>query len=200
MGAALFAWLLALALPPAEFNPATTRLDSVRLGEAMCSVYRRTPKHPDDPVKDMVRTADAIVRARAVRKATPSEMDSAGLKFIPGVRIPPPEGAVVFDVLEVIKGQNVHNPLVIGGALTDHDDFNDGPVPYLGVRMEGRTGFCFASTYRQGGEFLLMLFRDQVGRLGPSSRYYPLMPLNEQLHGPEDPWVAWVRAQVKRRR
>jgi len=165
----------------------------------LCSVgwVGHGPKHPVAPIKAMVHDADAIVVAVASRTATPDEKSSAGLSVKPGVIYLGDTNAVTFDVLEVLKGDSVPGPLVISGSLSDHDDFNPDTVPYMHVRGDGEGGSCFAYTYRQGAEFLLILSRNRAGRLGPYSIKLPLMPVNEQLHGADDPWLSWVRAQLR---
>jgi hypothetical protein len=40
----------------------------------------------------------------------------------------------------------------------------------------------------------LMLVEEGPGILTPY--WAPLLPTNEQLHGPDDPWLAWVRTRV----
>jgi hypothetical protein len=72
----------------------------------------------------------------------------------------------------------------------DSDDFNDRPVPYDWVRSSGTSGSCFAFDYREGAEYLLFL-RSIGGVLTPY--WAPLAPTNEQVTGPEDPWVIWTR-------
>lgn len=153
------------------------------------------PKHPDDHVKTMVRDADAVVRGVASRMATSDELESLGLAKRPGVIVVGPTTAVAFDVVEVLKGDAVPNPLVIAGSLSEHDDFNADPVPYIHGRTDGQAGPCFANTYRKGAEFLFILNRTDGRRFSPYFRF-PLMPVNEQLHGPDDPWLAWVRANL----
>lgn len=108
--------------------------------------------------------------------------------------------AIEFEVLENLtprSGVATASMLYIGGRLTTADDFNRGTVPYLDVRTAGQHGSCFASDYRRGGEFLLLL------RLAPSGYYTPywalLSPVNEQIHGADDPWVQWVRRERPRR-
>jgi hypothetical protein len=141
-------------------------------------------------VQSLVHDADLILRARALRYGEGDHYlvppDAAG----GGVR------AIEFEVLENLtptSGTATAPILYIGGYLTNNDDFNRGPVPYLHVRSSGQRGSCFASEYRRGGEFLLLL------RLAPSGYYTPywalLSPVNEQMRGADDPWIQWVRRQ-----
>jgi hypothetical protein len=142
----------------------------------------------------MVSTAVAIVRAVASRRATAEETPGAAWPRGPMTR-----GAIAFEVVEVLKGDSVSSPLIIGGVLTEVDDFNPHPVPYTYVRPAGGRGPCWAYEYRRGSEFLLILNRDTTGRLNP---YYDhaQMPANEQLHNADDPWLRWVRSQISKRR
>jgi hypothetical protein len=98
-------------------------------------------------------------------------------------------------VIEVLKG-NVGSPAIsLPGYLSDTDDFNEMPVPYEFVRKNGRTGICFANTYRRGAEHLLALKRRPDGAF--TVNWYALGPTNEQLRGVDDPWLRWVRKEVK---
>jgi hypothetical protein len=136
---------------------------------------------------EMVQQADAIMRVTAVEYARPPRdpsMHTAGL----------PDSTVRFKVLEVIRGRST-SKLVLPGYLVDRDDFNDQPPPYDFVRSNGRSGSCFANSYRRGGQFLLILKREQF--TGYTANWYALGPTNEQLHSANDPWLAWVREQVK---
>lgn len=138
---------------------------------------------------DMVREADAIVRARAENytvapKASPS---STGFDVESDSRIR-------FKVLEVIRGK-VPGDLILPGVLADADDFNDHVPPYNLVRPDGRRGSCFASSYRSRGEFLLML--KKKGDSEFTLDWYPLAPVNEQLHPLSDLWLMWVREHAR---
>jgi hypothetical protein len=135
----------------------------------------------------MIAGATLIVRATAVEYAVPAE----GARFRQGFRA----GTVRFAVLETLKGANPIDEVVLPGVLTERDDFNDHAPPYTFVRPEGRGGDCFASAYRRGAQFLLFL-----GRSHSAVHLYPepLGPVNEQLHGDNDPWLVWVRAAQAR--
>ena len=101
---------------------------------------------------------------------------------------------VRFHVLEVLKGDEPVTTLDVNGELTDADDPNDGPVPYAFVRPQGRQGNCFALQYREGAEYLLLLQRrDQ--KLTPY--WSALAATNEQVYSAADPWLEWVRAEVR---
>ena len=64
-------------------------------------------------------------------------------------------------------------------------------------RLEGagQRGDCYAREYRRGAEYLFLL---RHGPAGPTPHWAPLAPLNEQIRGAEDPWIAWVRTELKR--
>jgi hypothetical protein len=64
------------------------------------------------------------------------------------------------------------------------------PVPYS---MSGDGVSCNSDFYKPGAEYLLILFRTSSGAYSARSA---LAPLNEQLHGPDDPWLRWVREEV----
>jgi hypothetical protein len=103
--------------------------------------------------------------------------------------------SIRFKVIETIRGP-ISSEVNLPGALVDKDDFNDKPAPYTFVREEGRTGSCFARSYRSGGQFLLFLKKTADGEL--TAQWYPLAPANEQLHSDEDPWLLWVRDQARK--
>lgn len=131
-----------------------------------------------------VRQAEVIVRVRAAGYSVPpgEREDDRGL------------GIVTFDVLEVLRGKGVPRSLELPGILTSFDDFNDREIPYDFVRPGGRHGNCWAYEYRHGAEFLLLLDRKDDGTYAVD--WLPLAPINEQLRGPDDPWLWWVRGAV----
>jgi hypothetical protein len=137
---------------------------------------------------ELVRTADAIIRATAVGYDGSSE-EKYDEDFLPHTRIR-------FNVHEALRGTISSDAIVLRGFLVNKDDFNDGPVPRTFVRSAGRSGNCFADDYRRGGQFLLFLRRTNAGVY--TVRWSPLAPLNEQLGGDDDPWLAWVRAESRK--
>jgi hypothetical protein len=168
----------------------------VRVSRARMCSFAEAPNEPHigtlEWVQSLVDRADLIVRARPVRYGEADHYlipaDAAG---VGGAR------AIEFEVLENLTPQSgtpTTSTLYVGGSLTSQDDFNRDTVPYRYVRSAGQRGSCFASEYRRGGEFLLLL------RATPSGYYTPywalLSPLNEQVRGNDDPWVKWVRAQL----
>lgn len=112
-------------------------------------------------------------------------------------------GAVRLLVLEAVPGDSVATgpvatdsaavgaTLRVRGELVERDDFNRGPVPYESARTDAMRGACFAYAYRLGAEYLLLLRRGADGALTPY--WAPLLPVNEQVRGADDPWVTWVR-------
>ncbi len=77
--------------------------------------------------------------------------------------------------------------------------FAGRPVPYDFIRPGGRHGNCVALEYRQGAEYLLLLKRSSNQAALPDTLtpyWAALAPTNEQVFGPADPWVAWVRKTV----
>jgi hypothetical protein len=139
---------------------------------------------------EMVKTADAIVRATAVdyavRPADPKVWTTG-----------PPDSRVRFKVTETIQG-SVGPELILPGYLVDSDDFNDRQPPYTFVRPNGRSGSCFANSYRSGGQFLLFLKKTKSGEL--TVNWSALGPVNEQLHSDGDKWLLWVRELLRSQR
>jgi hypothetical protein len=98
-------------------------------------------------------------------------------------------------VIERIRGPEI-SELILPGYLVDRDDFNDQQPPYTFVRPGGRSGSCFANSYRSGGQFLLFLKKAKAGE--PTVNWYALAPVNEQLHSDDDPWLLWVRDHAQK--
>lgn len=152
---------------------------------------------PPDSI-EMVAGADLILRVKAMEySGSPSRgIETSGV----------PDSNVQFSVEEIVKGTYEKQDIVLPGYLSESDDWNDQNPPYTFVRPGGRSGSCFANTYRKGGQFLLVLKKWDAsisvilaGR--PASGYtvnwYALGPVNEQLQSPDDPWVQWVIGQVR---
>jgi hypothetical protein len=137
----------------------------------------------------MIRESDAIVRVSAEDYAfapkAPTSLTGINQDSYSRIR---------FKVLEVIRGKTI-GELVLPGVLVDADDFNEFPPPYTEVRPDGRRGSCFASSYRSAAQYLLMLKQKPDG--GFTTDWYPLAPVNEQLHSSNDPWLLWVRKEAK---
>jgi len=135
----------------------------------------------------MVREADVILRV------TPEYLVHAGSN----PNSTAPDSRIQFKVLEVIRGEKPDR-LVLNGAFAESDDFNDHGPPYDFVRPNGRSGTCYASSYRIGAQYLLMLKRDRDREL--NIFWYPLAPVNEQIHSADDPWIIWVRNEAQKPR
>jgi hypothetical protein len=76
---------------------------------------------------EMVKNADAIVRATAVEYVKPPR------RFFPVWTSGEPDTTVRFKVLEVVRG-TMPSELILPGYLGDSDDFNDHVPPYRFVR------------------------------------------------------------------
>jgi hypothetical protein len=134
----------------------------------------------------MVKQADVIVRAIAEKYDVAPKDPNVVTNGLP-------DSTIHFRVLEVIRG-DARMDLTVPGYLGDKDDFNDHPSPYNSVRPGGRSGSCFANTYRSGAQFLLLLKKQPSGEL--TVNWDGLGPVNEQLHSANDPWLLWVRAEA----
>jgi hypothetical protein len=133
---------------------------------------------------EMVRGADAIVLATAENYATAPKNPGSWSGFLP-------DSKIRLKVVEVVQGKLPADYLVLPGILVDTDDFNDHASPYTFVRPDGRHGNCFATSYRSGGQFLLILKKNHDGEF--TVYWHALGPVNEQLHSADDPWLLWVR-------
>lgn len=126
------------------------------------------------PAEQVVREAEVILRARAIE--IPPWMRTTG---------------VLFRVLEVVAG--TYHPLFFSttGTLADYPRPSGRVAPYEQIDCAGRVpgcGSCFARRYREGTEYLLLL-------RGGTPYWAALSPTNEEISGPDDPWLAWVRAR-----
>lgn len=137
---------------------------------------------------DMVREADVIVRVSAENYTVAPKAPNSSAVFDVET-----DSRIRFKVLEIVRGK-VPQELVLPGVLVDTDDFNEHASPYDSVRPAGRRGSCFASLYRLNGQFLLML-KKRGNEF--TVDWYPLAPVNEQLHSVHDAWLLWVRKQAK---
>jgi hypothetical protein len=99
-------------------------------------------------------------------------------------------GRVLFRVIETVKGEWKSPFFVSWGQVDRYFGRNDGRVPYDQVRPGGRKGGCFASDYRLGAEYLLLLYEGDL-------QWAPMAPINEETSGPSDPWLAWVRTRAR---
>jgi len=126
----------------------------------------------------LVEQAQAIYHVRAGGYVVP-------LRQLPHGQTP----KVNFILLGVIKGAASKEPLQFAGVLVQRDDRNDQTAPYDFVRPAGRRGMCFATEYRAGAEYLMLI-------KGGTPYWAHLSPTNEQVFGPSDAWLKWVKQQA----
>jgi hypothetical protein len=132
------------------------------------------------------KISDYIIRAQAIEyKKKPKDLNV----YTTGV----PDSKVRFNILEVLKGDSISGSFTLNGYLSNKDDFNDRPVPYNFVRPNGRSGSCYANTYKKGAEYLLFMKKTPKGY---TVNIDPLAPVNEQLHTSDDPWVYYIKGLV----
>ena len=166
---------------------------SLTLVVALTSIA--TPGYPCSVTRipsaaELITEAEAIVLMRAEGLATQKGRSGSFAGSDTQVR---------FRVVEILKGIVPGEIIEFNGALTEQDDRNDRPVPYDFIRPGGRHGNCVALEYRQGAEYLLLLKRSSNQAALPDTLtpyWAALAPTNEQVFGPADPWVAWVRKTV----
>src|SRR5688500_14035485 len=96
---------------------------------------------------DELFVADAIVRATADRYVKEPENSTRTTGI--------PDSEIEFKIEEVLRGKSFPKTIRLHGYLSDKNDYNDMPVPYTFVRKNGRSGSCFANTYKRGSQFLL---------------------------------------------
>jgi hypothetical protein len=129
------------------------------------------------PVEEVVREAQLVLRAQAIEAP-------------PNARVP--GGGVVLRVLEVLRGAYERPFLTMPGELGEYRRDPTRLPPYREIDCVGREpgcGSCFARRYRVGAQYLLLL-KDGT------PYWAALSPTNEEISGPDDPWVAWVRARL----
>ena len=177
--------LVAAVAPPFLPAPRDRALCSVTELRANTGYRYRTER-----IREFVDSATLIVRAVAIG------IDSAGASPATPPQVRVYEFPIRFRVVETLRGPVLDDRLVLPGILVDRDDFNPNPVPYTIVRPSGQRGDCAEKDYRAGAEYLFILRPSRVdGSLTPYWR--SLAPFNEQVRGADDPWVEWVRAQVR---
>ena len=166
------------------FAVAIVALHSIGPHAFACEIDGATPATSPDSVvaSRLVTDAAVIVRAKVVEAISAGA--SANAAGTAGVR---------FERIELIKAADSVPPVftVSPGTLVDLDEFNTHSVPYRVVRRSGLAGTCYATAYRRGAEYLLFMNRGADG--GWTPYWAPLMPTNEQLRRPTDPWLLWVR-------
>ena len=90
---------------------------------------------------------------------------------------------ITLRVLEVIKGAYDRPFVTVPGQIRDYASDPARRPPYEQI------GDCFARSYKDGAQYLLLL-------RGGTPYWAPLSPTNEEVAGPDDPWVVWVKRQV----
>jgi hypothetical protein len=111
---------------------------------------------------------------------------------------------VHFTLLEVLRGVQP-TQLAFAGYLVPNNDFNRGVIPYRIGRPSAQRGGCLTYEYRAGAEYLLILKEAPhvlplIGAVEPNTLtpyWAALAPLNEQVVGADDPWVRWVRSELR---
>ena len=98
--------------------------------------------------------------------------------------------SVKFRVDEIYKGLLSQPVFFVAGWLNDYKGKNAEAPPYQQVREGGQYGSCFALDYAMDKSFLLFL------RHG-SPYWAALAPVNEEVSGPDDSWVWWVRGVIE---
>ena len=138
------------------------------------------PGAPTTP-QQWVRAASVIVRSRAgTDHAVVPPPGSGG--FGPDGT---PLASIDFAILEVLKGEISDTQVRLPGFLIDRDTFHKYP---------GDSGpSCYSDFYKRGGEYLLLLFRQPSGAYSARGA---LAPLAEQLRGPDDTWLLFVRNEL----
>jgi hypothetical protein len=151
-------------------------------GGAFCSVWPPI-EFSAQRTRRIVQEAEVVVRATAIGRAPAPPHARRGATY------------VSFTVREVLEGTPPADTLVFMGGLDDRDSFrpeDEDDVPYQSFYRWYGGGDCIAATYRPGAEYLLLL-----GRRGDEAVLDPywalLAPTTEQVRGPDDPWVRWVR-------
>jgi hypothetical protein len=137
---------------------------------------------------ELFDNANVIVRATAIKYAKAPDD--------PNIRTTgEPDSIIQFKVEEALRGKDLPDDILLNGYLSDKDDYNETTVPYTFVRPNGRSGSCFANTYKQGAQFLLFLkkvndkYTSNISALGPT---------NEQLRSESDPWLQWVKDHLRK--
>jgi len=120
--------------------------------------------------EEIVKNSDAIVLAEVTGYTKENEYG----------------GRVAFRAIEVLKGVAPAERFELAGQTESYRGPNENPPPFNFVRPGGLGGNCFADDYKQGGSFLLFFRKGVVA-------WAPLSATNEEVSGPADPWVWWVK-------
>jgi hypothetical protein len=175
------------ALVP-QLSPLRSEQKSSPPPQPLCSLGGGPPAFSIARTQNIVSESSVIVRAKSLGD------------------VPPPSGTprpdlryVAFAVEEVLRGSDVPDTLHFGGTIRDEDAIPPEAVedvPHLSyIRRWG--GDCLAMTYRSGGQYLLLLqYSEERGTLDPY--WSVLAPTNNEVSGPDDPWIGWVRSEIAR--
>ncbi len=132
------------------------------------------------PMDQVIREAEVILLAWAMEPAP--WMRTSG-------------GMVVLRALDVLKGSYDRPFVTVPGQIRDYPSDPARRPPYEQIDCVGRApgcASCFAQRYKDGAQYLLLL-------KGGTPYWAPLSPTNEEVSGPDDPWVVWVKRQLERR-
>jgi hypothetical protein len=149
------------------------------------------------PAFSIARTQNLVAGASVILRATVtgSERAGAGDRF-------PGAARVVFAVDEVLRGEGVGDTLRIPGIILDQDAVTPDPrdpIPHFEF-IRRMSGSCRATTYRMGSQYLLLL-RPRAEYDGSLDPYWAtLAPTNDEISGPADRWLGWVREEMGRNR
>jgi hypothetical protein len=127
----------------------------------------------------VIRESEVIVRTRVVGSEP---------------RLGTDPGRVTLQVLEVLKGSYDRPFVTVPGQIRDYPSDPARRPPYEQIDCVGRVpgcGSCFAQGHKDGAQYLLLL-------KGGTPYWAPLSPTNEEVAGPHDPWVVWVKRQLGR--
>ena len=128
-------------------------------------------------IDQVIRESETVVRAQVVASE-------------PRWRTDP--GRITLRVLEVLKGSYDRPFVTVPGQIRDYRSDPGRRPPYEQIDCVGRVpgcGDCFARGYKDGAQYLLLL-------KGGTPYWAPLSPTNEEVFGPDDPWVVWVKRQL----
>lgn len=142
--------------------------------------------------EELVRDAETIVLAKVVA----GTLEHFGNPDWPSIEMTQfydrqgPGPQVTFELVRTLKGTAPGLRFDLLGSLKYFGP-NQAKPPYNLARPGAHRGMCFAFDYKLGGTFLLLL------RKG-NPNWSPVRPTNEEVHGLQDGWLAWVEAQIAR--
>ena len=161
------------------------------LAASYCSIVfvdstgKPTLDHAYPKPSAVVAQARVIIVASPYRSETRPPADSA---------MGGPETILTFRVREVLKGSLRDTTLELPGRFVDHDDVNPGFVPDRAAHARP-IGACWSFDYVRGASYLLMLYPGPDSAL--TTHWAWGSPVDEELRGSDDPWLSWVREQIR---